>query len=289
MENKVYPRIKNAILLCLLLLVIQLGMGGITGVFQLLFDLPANSILMNLINIMISLISFGIVIFIGFKKTKLSFNEVFKFNNVSGFLWGATIIFSIGMIIVVSEIDNLLNLILPMPEYFRNLFGSLMGSEILIIAIIYIGIIPAFVEELLFRGLILDGLNKNYTKKKAIIVSALLFGLIHLNPWQFVSAFLIGLVAAWICIETKSIVLCIFIHFFNNTLYTLAVNFNDKVPIRGFNSNFAPGEFQPLWFTVLGLATLVIGSYMLIEGVKREQSTVQQAEQQTEQQAEIPE
>ena len=270
MENKIYPTIKNAILLCLLFLGIQLGLGLLIGLFQMLFSLSDTSLLAGVLTNLAIIISFGIVLWVGFRKTKRKFNEVFKFNKVPPFLWIAIMVFTIGLVIVISETDNLLSYILPMPVMFGSVFKTLMAEQIFIIAIISIGIIPAFTEELLFRGLILDGLKNNYSKRKAIIISALLFGIIHLNPWQFCAAFIIGLVSAWICIETNSILLSIYIHFFNNVLYTIAVRYKDLIPIEGFNSNSAtPVIFQPWWLDVSGLAILTMGTIMLIKGIKK--------------------
>jgi len=122
MENKIYPTIKNSILLCLLLLGIQIGFGFLQGIFQGLFNLSENSLVAGILTVLTSIISFGIVLLIGFKKTKRKFNEVFKFNRVSAFLWIAIIVFMTGFVIVTSETDNLLNYILPMPEIFRHTY-----------------------------------------------------------------------------------------------------------------------------------------------------------------------
>jgi CAAX amino terminal protease family. len=270
MENKIYPSIKNSILLCLLIIGIQIGFGILISVFKIIFNLPDFSLVMGVLTALTSIISFGIALLVGFRKTKRSFNEVFKFNKVSAFLWISIVVFMTGFAIVMSETDNLLNYILPMPEIFRNLFETLIFNQVFIIAIITIGIIPAFTEELFFRGLILDGLKNNYSKRKAILISAFLFGIIHLNPWQFYGGFIIGLVSAWICIETNSILLSIYIHFFNNVLYALSVRYSELIPIKNFNSNFAtPGVFQPLWFDLTGLVILIIGTVMLIKGIKK--------------------
>jgi membrane protease YdiL (CAAX protease family) len=274
MEGKVYPTIKNSILLCLLFLGIQIGLGLLIGVLELIFNISDTSLFSGVLTALASIISFLIVLLIGFKKTKRKFNDVFKFNRVSPFLWVAMVVFMIGFVIVTSETDNLLNYILPMPEFFRSLFETLMAEQLFFISIIVIGIIPAFAEELFFRGLVLGGLINNYSKRKAIIISALLFGIIHLNPWQFYSGLIIGLISAWICIETKSILLCIYIHFFNNVLYTITVRYRELIPIKGFNSNFAsPVEFQPIWFTLSGLVILIIGTVMLIKGIKKSKTS----------------
>lgn len=270
MEKKFYPTIKNSILLCLLIIGIQIGLGIIIGVLKLIFGLSDFSLVIGALTALTSIISFGIPLLVGFKKTKRTLNEVFKFNRVSSFLWIAITVFITGFVIVTSETDNLLNFILPPPEMFNYLFETLMSEQPLILSIIVIGIIPALTEELFFRGLVLDGFKNNYSKRKAIIISALLFGIIHLNPWQFYSGFIFGLIAAWICIKTNSILLCLFIHFFNNALYTITVRYREFIPINGFNTNFTSSAgFQPLWFDLSGLAILIIGAIMLIKGIKK--------------------
>jgi membrane protease YdiL (CAAX protease family) len=261
---------KNAIFLCILLLVIQLVLGLVIGIVSVILkasDIPLfSSILPGLGN----LIVLGIVLLAGFKKTKRKFNEVFKFNKVSPFLWFSIILFMIGFVIVSSELDNLVNYILPMPEMFRNIFETIMAKQAFVFAIIVVGIIPGVMEELFFRGLILDGLNRNYSQRKAIIISALLFGIIHLNPWQFYGGFIIGTISALICIKTNSILLSIYIHFFNNALYTITVKYRNLIPIRGFNSNFTtPVEFQPIWFDAIGVVILTVGVILLTKGIRK--------------------
>jgi membrane protease YdiL (CAAX protease family) len=292
MDGKAYPSIKNAILLCLLAVALQIGSGLIIGlvigfVFAMknmpniseastISDITAVSDMTNMTAVtgiatgLINLVALGIVILIGFKKTKRGLNEVFKLNKVSPALWAAATLFMVGSIIVISELDNLLNHVLPMPEMLRNMFYGLAAGQPFVFAIIVMGIIPGIMEELLFRGLILDGFQRNYSQRKAILLSALLFGLIHLNPWQFYSAFIIGVISAFICLKTNSLLLSIYIHFFNNTLYTIAVKYRELVPIQGFNSNFAaPVEFQPLWFDAIGLAILIAGILALKKGLKK--------------------
>jgi len=277
MGNKIYPSIKSSILLCLLFIGVQIVLGLLIGLYQIKFMLSSDSLIIGVLTALAGIISFGIVLLIGFLKTKREFNEVFKFNGVSAYLWVAIIVFMAGLVIVTSELDNLLNYFLPMPLMFRDVFESLMAKQIFFIAIIIIGIIPAFTEELFFRGLILDGLKSNYSKKTAIFISALLFGIIHLNPWQFFGAFIIGSISAWICIETNSILLCMYMHFFNNTLYTITVKYRELIPIKGFNNNFStPGDFQPLWFDLTGVAILIIGTMMLLIGIKEQKSNIQE-------------
>lgn len=80
---------------------------------------------------------------------------------------------------------------------------------------IKIAIIPAFCEELLFRGLILDRLHR-FGRAKAIFISALLFALMHQNVGQIIYTFILGLVLGYIVVESGSIWGAIVLHFVNN-------------------------------------------------------------------------
>jgi len=270
MQSKIYPSLKNAIILCIILLGIQILGGLIIGIPMAFFEIGEESLFYGIGMILLSIISFGIVIFIGFKKSKKGFNEVFKFNNVSLKLWISTIIFMIGFVILSSELDNILQYFLPMPQYFQEVFQSLLANEYIIVSVILIGIIPAFVEEMLFRGVILSGFKENYSIKKAILLSALLFGLIHLNPWQFVTAFIVGIITAWLFIKTNSIILCVFIHLLNNTLAVIAIRYSNVLPIRGFNTALIEHSFQPLWFNLIGILFIAAGALLLLQSIKKQ-------------------
>jgi len=272
-ERKNYPKIINAILLCLLVIGIQLGIGAIVGLIIGLLGLGTDSILYGLGIILGQILSFAVVIFIGYKKTGKKFNEIFLVNKVSLNYWIATIVFMFGYVILSSELDNVLEYFLPMPMFLEDTFESIMVDQLFIFSIILIVIVPTITEEMLFRGIIVSGFKENYSGKKTIIVSALLFGLIHLNPWQFVSAFIVGLFSAWLCLRTKSILLCLYIHFFNNFLGLMAMKFSDTIPIRGFNTAYA-GEpvFQPLWFDAIGLVVMALGILLILRCVRRTQT-----------------
>ena len=78
-------------------------------------------------------------------------------------------------------------------------------------------------EELLFRGVILQGLLKNQRPWAAIAQSALLFGLIHVNPAQSLRAALMGLLLGWLYYRTRSLWLCMAMHSLNNMTAFLAM------------------------------------------------------------------
>ena len=73
-------------------------------------------------------------------------------------------------------------------------------------------------EEMLFRGIILKYLLKKYRPLTAIIISSLVFGLFHMNIWQFVGASLLGLLLGYMYWRSGTLFYSVLIHFLNNTL-----------------------------------------------------------------------
>ncbi|MGN1376197.1 MAG: lysostaphin resistance A-like protein, partial [Prevotella sp.] len=75
------------------------------------------------------------------------------------------------------------------------------------------------VEEIVFRGAILRALLERYSNRWIpILISALLFALVHMNPAQMPHAFIVGILLGWLYCRTGSIIPGIIIHFVNNTV-----------------------------------------------------------------------
>ena len=104
---------------------------------------------------------------------------------------------------------------IPMPESLRSLFESMLSNNWS--TIITVVVLAALLEEWLLRGVVLKGLLlKGYSPAKAIIWSAVIFGAIHLNPWQAVTGFTLGCLFGWIYWRTRCLWLTIFLHALNN-------------------------------------------------------------------------
>ncbi len=96
-------------------------------------------------------------------------------------------------------------------ELLGSMTGGPLWSSFLLAAIFA----PIF-EEWLCRGMILRGLLTKMKPGWAIVVSALFFAVLHLNPWQALNAFIIGLVMGYVYYKTGSLWLTMLIHFVNN-------------------------------------------------------------------------
>ncbi len=97
--------------------------------------------------------------------------------------------------------------------------GAAASDQIgsLILNIILVAVLPAICEENLHRGLLLSGYSK-LGMKKAIILSSVFFGLLHLNINQFFYATILGFLMALSVVICKSIYPGMIIHFLNNAL-----------------------------------------------------------------------
>jgi membrane protease YdiL (CAAX protease family) len=98
-------------------------------------------------------------------------------------------------------------------ETMKQMTGGPLWSSFLVTALM-----APFFEEWLCRGMILRGLLAGRKMKPvwAIVISALFFALIHMNPWQALNAFILGLLMGWIYYRTGSLWLTMLIHFVNN-------------------------------------------------------------------------
>ncbi|MCD8080618.1 MAG: CPBP family intramembrane metalloprotease [Bacteroides sp.] len=106
-----------------------------------------------------------------------------------------------------------------LPNWMDNTFDQVLSTGSGVLGVALFGPV---LEELLFRGAVTRILLQRYSSAKAIVCSALIFGIFHLNPAQIVGATLIGLFLAWIYYRTESLIPCILIHVLNNSLAVVA-------------------------------------------------------------------
>lgn len=89
--------------------------------------------------------------------------------------------------------------------------------------LLLLAVLPALVEEYVFRGLIFLGYKKR-NPLKAVLLSAVLFGFMHLNINQFSYAFVLGIVLALLVYATGSIIPGILVHFTING-YSVVISY----------------------------------------------------------------
>ncbi len=93
-----------------------------------------------------------------------------------------------------------------------------VGSSIwtFLLCTVFVSLLPAIFEELIFRGVMFNGFKAKYSTKHAVLLSALFFALMHMSISQFIYQFGLGIVFALICHYTGSTLYSIITHFVNN-------------------------------------------------------------------------
>lgn len=89
------------------------------------------------------------------------------------------------------------------------------------LSVFVMAILPAIGEELIFRGIILNGLRTRFNDIASIFISAILFALMHQNLQQLIYPFLLGSIMAWAVVRSGSLISSVIIHFTNNFLVVL--------------------------------------------------------------------
>ena len=266
-QNYHYPNILQSVWILVLFVIIASVLSipfevlkSVTG--YPISDHPAVLALINLI-------AFGLILVRGLKRANISLREICPLVPIRLPLLFPMALTVIGISILFSESDNLLRTFLPPPTWFSDYLKSLVSAEISLWgSILSLVIVAPLTEELLMRGLILRGFLSHYTTRKAILASALLFGLLHLNPWQFFGATALGILFAWWFIETRSMLSCFLGHAFANAL-PLAATVLLPFEIPGYTSAYGTVQFQPLWFDLVGIVLAVIGIWLLIHQFRK--------------------
>ncbi len=98
----------------------------------------------------------------------------------------------------------------------RKIFGTLAHRDNPFVytpfTLVSMILLAPVLEELIFRGTILDGFLTYYSAPKAIVYSSILFGLVHALPAAIVGALLLGLFFGWIYYKTRSVGVIILLH-----------------------------------------------------------------------------
>lgn len=143
---------------------------------------------------------------------KLSIKETLKLNKL--YLKDMLLIVVLGF--VCQPIMTFFSLVTSF--FFKNEIGAFM-TEIVstqyILLLMLVAVLPAITEEVTIRGVILSGYD-NINKYKAALITGLFFGMLHLDPQQFLYATVLGFILALVVRATKSIFAAAIIHFLIN-------------------------------------------------------------------------
>lgn len=167
---------------------------------------------------------------------------------------GLVLLLCIPFIYVVMYLLNVVSEAIDLPNLLEDTFLDMSGN---VWGILSITLVAPVLEECLFRGAIEGHLLKKMKPWAAILISALLFGIVHMNPAQVVYASLIGIVLGWLYWRSGSVLPSIVAHVLNNTIAVIGMRYYDSEGIESFEE-LADEQAQPIiWAAYAGLAILL--------------------------------
>lgn len=212
---RIQPHAGHAFFIFVIVLGVFLALNIVLGYF------PASGrlYLVDFFIIELGAILLPVIIFISLKR--LDFKTTLKINPLPFYSCILVVLVTVTGIIILGEIEEILR---PLSEPFQDvIFRSneqlmIASQENIILFLIGVTFMPAICEEFLFRGILFSGLENNAGKTRAIILSALLFGLVHFIPSRIVLITLLGVLLGVMVVLTRSILAPIIAHFINNVI-----------------------------------------------------------------------
>ncbi len=153
-------------------------------------------------------------------------------------------------------ISMLMSLMPWVPNIMEDTFSELISTWL---GIFVIALAGPVVEEYVFRGAIARSLLKQYSPTTAILISAAIFGVFHINPAQILPAFLIGIVFGWVYYRTASLIPVIVMHVVNNSVAAwLMVTYPDVTEVN----ELVPPVYQIVFTCIAAVVVVLIYGWM---------------------------
>ena len=228
----------------LLGIVLMLGLAGplLPG-----DDLPRWTILVSEAFIVVPLL-------VILRNRKMPLVATFRLGNVAPVIWRDALIIAVGVTVLIDELDRLMAMVFPLPEGLQNGLNFLSFSTPFE-ALLVIGgaaVVAPIAEEMIFRGFFQGQLEAGYgDATRAVVYSALLFMVLHFNPWWALQIYLLGMVLGYLTWRTGSIWPAIVLHALNNLLAVLLVSSGEAAPAW----YAVGGHVSPLWILVAAIMT----------------------------------
>ena len=150
--------------------------------------------------------------------------------------------------------------VVPVPVEMIELMSEVLTADSVgrfLWLLLMAAVVPAVVEETLFRGAALSGFRRGLPALPAVIVAGAIFGLFHLTPdtvFRFLPTAWLGILLGWIVVVSGSLPLAILLHFLNNGLIlALTMIPATREQVTG------PEEVPPFLLLPVALAMLLWG------------------------------
>ncbi len=218
-----------------------------------------KDIMNGLIKTQVLLILLPVILILRISKTDIKSALRLNYTNPMNFL--LVLIAALPLLLLSGIIGQLINLVFPVSEAYLEAFQNLVTVQEngLWFTIFVVGVLPGICEEVMFRGFILSALRKKRLWY-GIILSAVLFGAFHLDPFRFLPVILLGIWLGYLAVKTNSLFIPILAHFAQNSLAILITNYAEKV---SFIKLIIREDEIAYWIAIPALIIL----YLVIKGL----------------------
>ena len=207
----------------------------------------AGGILLNEI-VIIAGLPLLIVYVLGFDKSKL-----FPFYTPKFWSWVGAAFLAVLVALLIDYTAAASDLVFPIPERYREMIDRLMafdGTGSFIIKLFLLAIVPGICEELFFRGFCQNSFEARWGTTISIIITTVLFAILHGNPWYFHLYLMLGFFLSWIYAICRTLWIPITCHIVNNAWTFINHSQGVEYPIRSFSN--------PLDITIILTCLLLI-------------------------------
>ena len=196
------------------------------------------------------------------------FREGVKLNSAHfGKIGGAlcALLVTVGTLAASFCADAVSSVMPKMPEYLEEIMKS-MTQGTLWVNLLSVSVFAPLFEEWLCRGQVLRGLLSHGVKPVwAIVLSAVFFAVIHLNPWQAVPAFILGCLFGYVYYRTGSLFLTMLMHCVNNTSAVIFSNMDSLRDMESWRDIIPAPGYWVIFLASLLLIILVVRAFAKIE------------------------
>ena len=173
------------------------------------------------------------LIFIYIKHKNILKQLIYNFKIDIWYRYVYFVIIASGIVLISNTIISLFNFkSIPV----RLEIVSSMSRLLTIYPFISIVILLPILEEILFRGIILNGFLVSLKPSRAIIITSIIFSLYHLNPFQLIHTFFLSIFLSWYYYKNSNLLSCTIIHSISNLVgFILIKYYVNKAPTIVFS------------------------------------------------------
>lgn len=243
-ENNRYPNFVQALGL---MGMVVLG-ASLTVILLRILQIPDNTIFYVIVKRSAGVFIICFPIKYAMDKHNLPVKQaICNLQNVKSYVFPAIILIMGVMLIMI-----------PFELYLKYIFYSVASfyienSILDLVDIPYTTILTPILEEILFREIIFNGFLKRYSTIKSVLLSSILFGIMHVSLVASFTATITAIFFSYLYLKTKSIWICIIAHIITNIM---AIGYINYLLINYLYFN--------VWtYLIAGTIFITIGFYML--------------------------